>query len=119
MKKLTSSLIYLSLLVPGAAMAFHEGKAHNEAHRGAAEVRPESAPQSLVNSIQQIANVLIFVVGAVAVLVLIIGGLTYVTSAGDPARIKRAKDTILYGVVGVVVAILAYAIIGFVTSNIK
>jgi hypothetical protein len=66
-----------------------------------------------------IANILIFLVGALAVIVLVFGGFRYVTSTGDPGRVKQAKDTIIYGVVGVVIALLAYAIVNFVISNIK
>ena len=83
---------------------------------GATAARPDGVEGNLAAAFKKIANVLIFLVGAVAVLVLIAGGFTYVVSAGDPGRIKRAKDTILYGVVGVVVAILAYAIINFVVG---
>jgi hypothetical protein len=66
-----------------------------------------------------IANVLIFLVGALAVLVVIYGGIRYVTSTGDAARVKAAKDTILYGIVGIVVALLAYAIVTFVIGSLK
>jgi hypothetical protein len=88
--------------------------APTELKEGADKARPDGATQSLPAAFNNIANILIFLVGAIAVLVLILGGLTYVTSTGDAARIKRAKDTILYGVVGIVVAILAYAIVNFV-----
>jgi hypothetical protein len=59
-----------------------------------------------------------FIIGAVSVLAIIIGGIRYVTSGGDQANIKAAKDTILYAVVGVVVAMLAYTIVHFVISTI-
>lgn len=67
----------------------------------------------------RVANILIFLVGALAVLVIIFGGLRYVTSTGDAARVKQAKDTILYGIIGLVIAILAYAIVTFVVGNLK
>ena len=65
-----------------------------------------------------IANMLIFIVGAVSVLMIIIGGLRYVLSAGDPSSTKSAKDTVLYAVVGVIVALLAFAIVNFVIAKI-
>lgn len=65
-----------------------------------------------------ISSVLIYLVGAIAVIMLILGGLRYVTSQGDSAAVKSAKDTILYGVIGVVVAIMAYAIVHFVIHSI-
>lgn len=88
-----------------------------ELKKGSDAAMPTDATGDLAGSFRVIANILIFLVGAVAVLVIIMGGFTYVISSGDPARIKRAKDTILYGVVGVVVAILAFAIVTFVVTK--
>lgn len=56
-------------------------------------------------------NFLLYIAGAIAVIVLIIGGIRYITSTGDAMRIKQAKDTILYGVVGLIIALLAYGIV--------
>lgn len=70
----------------------------------------------LMNLVQTIINVVLSVVGIVAVLVVIIGGITYTTSLGDPGKTKKAKDTILYGIVGMVIALLAFAIVNFVLS---
>jgi hypothetical protein len=61
-----------------------------------------------------VANVLIFGVGAISVIVLIIGGLRYVISAGNAAQVQGAKNTILYAIVGIVVAVAAYALVNFV-----
>ncbi len=72
-------------------------------------------PGSLWN---RILETFTFIIGAVSVLMIIIGGIRYVTSGGDQANIKAAKDTILYAVVGVVVAMLAYSIVHFVISTI-
>src|SRR4051794_31807741 len=63
---------------------------------------------SLNVSFASIANLLIYITGAIAVIVIIIGGLRYVISQGNSDQVKQAKDTLLYGVIGVVVAILAY-----------
>ncbi len=71
-------------------------------------------PSKLKTVWRTVTNTLVFVVGTVAVLMIIIGGLMYVLSAGDPSSTKKAKDTILYAIIGVVVAILAYAIVKFV-----
>jgi multisubunit Na+/H+ antiporter MnhB subunit len=53
------------------------------------------------------------------VVVIILGGVQYTTSSGDPAKVKKAKDTILYGIIGLVVALLAYAIVNFVLSSLS
>lgn len=59
------------------------------------------------------------ILGALAVIMIIVGGIRYTTSNGDASRIKAAKDTIMYSVVGLVVALLAYAIVRFIVDNIK
>lgn len=66
---------------------------------------------------QTITNVMLFLIGAIAVIMLIIGGIRYTVSGGDQAAVKSAKDTILYAVVGIIVAILAYAIVNFVIGS--
>lgn len=66
-----------------------------------------------------VANTLIFVVLAVSVIMVIIGGLRYTLSGGDSAGIKSAKDTVLYALIGVAVAIVAYALVNFVVTHIK
>ncbi len=63
-----------------------------------------------------IINTLLFILGAIAVLMIVIGGIRYATSAGDSAAITGAKNTILYSVIGLVVAILAFAIVNFVVD---
>lgn len=62
----------------------------------------------------KIAHLVALAVGIVAVIVIILGGIQYAISAGDPSKINTAKDTILYAIVGLVVALLAQAIITFV-----
>lgn len=64
-----------------------------------------------------ITNVLLFVIGAVSVIMLIIGGFRYTVSQGDSSALTSAKNTILYAVIGIVVAILAYGIVNFVIGN--
>ncbi|HVQ43448.1 MAG TPA: hypothetical protein VMT30_00575 [Candidatus Saccharimonadia bacterium] len=63
-----------------------------------------------------IANTLIFIVGAISVIYLIIGGLRYVTSGGDSKAVTTAKDTILYAIVGIVVAVISFALVQFVVN---
>ena len=72
----------------------------------------------LMKTVNIIINVIIGVIGFVAVVVIILGGVQYTTSAGDPGKVKKAKDTILYGIVGLVIALLAFAIVNFVLSSI-
>ncbi len=64
-----------------------------------------------------ITNVMLFLIGAISVIMLIIGGIRYVVSGGDSTAVQNAKNTILYAIVGVVVAILAYAVVNFVIQS--
>lgn len=64
-----------------------------------------------------ITNVLLFIIGAISVIMLIIGGIRYTTSNGDQQAVQNAKNTILYAVVGLVIAILAFAAINFVIGS--
>lgn len=73
---------------------------------------------TLVANITAILNAIIGVLGIVAVVVIIIGGISYMTSAGDAGKVKKAKDTILYGVIGLIICALAFAIVNFVIGNI-
>lgn len=72
----------------------------------------------LTAQVGNITSTLLTVAGAVAVIIIIIGGIAYITSSGDSSRIKLAKDTVLYAVIGLVVVIIAYAIVNFVIKNI-
>lgn len=72
---------------------------------------------ALQTRVGQISNTLLAVAGAIAVIIIIIGGITYITSNGDASRVKQAKDIILYAIVGLVVTIIAYAIVHFVAST--
>jgi multisubunit Na+/H+ antiporter MnhB subunit len=66
------------------------------------------------NVIKNIINVLLFVIGAVAVIVIIVAGIRYTTSGGNSNSVAAAKNTLLYAVIGLVVAVFAYAIVNFV-----
>lgn len=66
--------------------------------------------------IPRIINLMLFIVGILAVIMLIWGGIRYVISGGNSDRVKDAKNTILYAIVGLIVAILGYAIVNWVVG---
>ena len=74
---------------------------------------------SLTNVFRTVTNVLLFLVGAVAVIMLIVGGFRYVASNGDQNSVTGAKNTIMYALIGIVVAFLAFAAVNFVTSQLE
>ena len=67
--------------------------------------------------IQTIVRILLFLIGAISVIMIIIGGFRYVISQGDSGAVTSAKNTILYAVIGLIVAIFAWAIVDFVIDN--
>ncbi|MBQ3294706.1 hypothetical protein IJG98_03230 [Candidatus Saccharibacteria bacterium] len=66
----------------------------------------------------KIVKWVLFAVGLLAVVMIIVGALRMTTSAGDAGAVAKAKNMIVYAVVGLVVAILAYAIVNFVMRNV-
>ena len=66
-----------------------------------------------------IVNVLLFIIGAVSVIMLIYGGIRYTTSGGNANSVTAAKNTIMYAIVGLVIAIFAFAIVNFVVDRLN
>ena len=73
---------------------------------------------TLDSALTSILNAIILIMGIVAVIFIIIGGVNYITSSGDSNKVKKAKDTILYSVIGLVICALAFVIVNFVIGSI-
>jgi membrane protease YdiL (CAAX protease family) len=67
--------------------------------------------------IKTIIRVLLFIVGALAVIMIIFSGIQYVISSGDAGKVAKAKSTLLYSVIGLVVAFIAFAIVNWVIDQ--
>lgn len=80
---------------------------------GQADIPVLTGEQVLQNGL----NIVYFLLGIVAIVVIIIGGITYATSAGNSSSVTKAKNMILYAVVGIVIVITAYAITNFVIGR--
>ena len=78
----------------------------------------EDQGTALTDNIVAIISAVIGILGLVCVVVMIVGGVNYMTSSGDTGKVKKAKDTILYGLIGLIICVLAFAIVNFVISNI-
>ncbi|MBI3494822.1 hypothetical protein HY004_02465 [Candidatus Saccharibacteria bacterium] len=68
--------------------------------------------------LKSVINTMIFLAGSIAVIMIVVGGIRYITSDGDPGAATKAKNTIIYALVGVVVAIMSYSIVNFVIDRI-
>lgn len=73
-------------------------------------------PESIV---QRVVDIILFVLGVLAVIMIIVGGFRYVTSGGDSNKLTSAKNTILYAVIGLIVALFAYAIVKWVVKQVQ
>jgi hypothetical protein len=113
-KKLIRFGIFSLVVVPSGLFAASEQCQGLEAVAGAGACNDTA----LTGRLNTVIDTLFIVVGTVAVLILIMGGIRYITSTGDAKRIQAAKDTILYAVIGLIVVILARAIVGFVVGKI-
>ena len=82
-------------------------------------IQPGGLPQAQASSseLQNIINIDLNIIGAVALLVITVSGLRYILSAGDPEKVSRAKNGIIYGLVGLVIAVSADAIVAFVANR--
>ena len=121
--KIKSIIVMMAGLMIIAVMAFSVGllapisvSAAGELNEGATAAHNADTPTSLTKVIGDITNVALFIIGAVSVLMLIYGGIRYTISGGDEKAITSAKNTILYAVIGIVVAVAAYAIVNFVIT---
>ena len=87
---------------------------------GAQAARCDGCPENLFGDdgvFKQITNTILYGVGVVAVIVLIIGGIKYLISGGDSKKVTDAKNTILYAIIGLVIAVLSFAIVNFVIAS--
>ena len=92
------------------------GSAGANARAGVSNVNP-GANTDLMSMIQTILNVVFGIIGIIAVIMIIVGGVHYTTSQGDSAKLQKAKNTIMYGIIGLVVVLLAFAIVSFVLNG--
>lgn len=68
--------------------------------------------------VRLVINIFSWVVGLVAVIMIIVGGLKYITSGGDSGNVSGAKNTILFAVVGLIVVLLAQIVVKFVVTKV-
>lgn len=87
--------------------------------KGAEAARCDGCPADLfgeTGAFKQITNTILYIVGIIAVIMLIIGGIKYVLSGGDGKKVTDAKNTVLYAIIGLVISFFAYAIVNFVIT---
>ncbi len=109
------TMVILSILIAPMASAFGGSVADGAlAAQGTGQVVDLFGAAGVFTTI---SNVMLYAIGAVSVIMIIVGGLRYVVSGGNSTAITAAKNTILYAIIGVMVALFAYAMINFVIGS--
>ena len=113
------ALVALFAPVAPSANAADCGSATGGINAGVACANPgNDVPQTLFGGSDSvfttIVNVLLFLIGAISVIMLIFGGIRYTTSGGNSASVTAAKNTIMYAIIGLIIAFLAYAVVNWV-----
>jgi cytochrome bd-type quinol oxidase subunit 2 len=129
MKKIAALAVVVPALVLGIALVAPDvihaqtcTDASGGISSGADCAKPTGAASNLFGDgsiFNTITNILLFLIGAVSVIMLILGGIRYVVSNGDQAAVTGAKNTIMYAIIGIVVAFLAFAAVKFVTDQLQ
>ena len=78
----------------------------------------KTVKKSVMYYMNQVINVVLGVIGVVSVVMIIMGGIQYTTSAGDATKAQKAQKTIIFSVVGLIIALLAFAVVNFVLTNV-
>ena len=129
-KKVSKSFLLIPAIVlglsfvgaPVASAAEGCDPTNLNAASGANCAQGNNTPTSLFENdgvFKNIVNIMLFIIGAVAVIMLIIGGIKYVTSGGAQDQVTGAKNTIMYAIIGIIVALLAFAVVNFVIGGLQ
>jgi len=121
MKKMKVLLAGL-LMVPVVALAVAPAANADYSLQGGADSAKGDGMKDGVGDanslVKDVVNIILWIVGILSVIMLVWGGIKYTTSAGDTNKVTSAKNTIIYAVIGLIIAILAYAIVNFVIEKI-
>ena len=121
MKKVSvilASLLALPVIAFGVTtLVADSASAQLDLGSGINSAKGTGAPDSVTEDdglIKKVVNLLLWAIGIISVIMIIIGGIRYAISNGDSNQVTAAKNTIMYAVIGLVIAIFAYAIVNFV-----
>ena len=121
MKKIGFVIVFTGLLgvssLAAASLLMSDASAQVSSGINAATTS-EMQGKSVNSTVGSIVNILLWVVGILSVTMIVWSGFKYITSAGDTSKLASAKSTLIYAVVGLIIAILAYAIVTFVRTQV-
>lgn len=87
--------------------------------KGVDIMHADGMPTKLVGvdgTFSNVVNTILYVTGIIAVAMLIIGGIRFMISRGDKDKVQKAKNTIVYAIIGLILVIFSYAIVNFIVS---
>ena len=123
MKKITK-IITQTFTVLGAFACLFSSRllaSATSVQEGANAARADGMPTELIGDngvFSRITNTVLLIVGLISVIMLVYGGLRYILSGGDSKKVTDAKNTILYAIIGLIISMLAYAIVHFVLNSV-
>ena len=88
---------------------------------GADAARADGMPTELIGDngvFSRLTNTILLIVGLISVIMLVYGGLRYILSGGDSKKVTDAKNTVLYAIIGLIISLLAFAIVNFVLNSV-
>lgn len=124
MKQITHALLAFAVLfvvaaVPGQTVSADPVDVFKNACSKSSDdaVICKGGSSGLFGVIETVIQVMLVIGGIIAVIMIVLGGIRYITSNGDQADVKAAKDTILYAVIGLIVSAAAFAIVTWVVGK--
>lgn len=90
--------------------------AKSQVQSGLSNVSGASTGSDLPGIASKVVNVMLFIVGILAVIMIIFSGIRYITAHGDKGQVEGAKNTLIYAIVGLIVSIVAYALVNWVVG---
>ena len=119
-KKYVFALILFSLLMlPMAPLAHASTASDIRTLTGINDADLGLGRQGLETTIQDIIGIILGFLGLIAVVIILIGGFMWMTAGGNEERVKKGRQFIINGVIGLVIILAAYAIAKFVIENLQ
>lgn len=120
-KKVTTLAAAFVFALAAVVVPVVPASAQNAVQDGINSAQGDGVPTQLFGDgsiFTTIVNIMLFIIGAICVIMLIFGGIRYTTSAGNAASVTAAKNTIMYAIIGLVIAFLAFAVVNWVLGAI-
>lgn len=121
MKKIISTILtFITIITTACTITAGKVMAFG-VREGVEAAKGDDMPRELIGPdgvFTKISNTILYIVGIISVIMLIWGGVRYILSGGDNKKVTDAKNTILYAIIGLIISILAFAIVNFVLNAI-